>query len=430
MNNKRITIILLAVLIIAAITWKVYDFKNNTGNYATGIYENEINYISNSNSSADKFITTLQEQLISYPDNSKLLTKLGAAYIQKARESNDPEFYSLAEDVLNRAIKRDPGNFLAMAELGSVFLSRHHFKEALELSQKALSLNPYSAYSYGVMVDAQTELGMYEEAVGSVQKMIDTRPDLSSYSRVSYIRELKGDTQGAIDAMKSAVTAGSPIAENTAWCRVQLGNLFYNKGDTETAEKIFRFVVKDFPEYIHGYGGLAKIHFHRKQYKEAIELYQKALEENSLPEYMILLGDVYKLTGEKEKSEELYQKVKFINTMFREKGVDTDLELALFNADHNRNLKESLKDAEESLENGSQSIKTYHILAWTNFKLGNYEDAGKNIELALRLGTKDPLMYYHAGKIYEKLDMNEKAKEYSDFALKINPYYEELYSNQ
>ena len=145
---------------------------------------------------------------------------------------------------------------------------------------------------------------------------------------------------------------------------------------------------------------------------------------------MILLGDVYKLTGEKEKSEELYQKVKFINTMFREKGVDTDLELALFNADHNRNLKESLKDAEESLENGSQSIKTYHILAWTNFKLGNYEDAGKNIELALRLGTKDPLMYYHAGKIYEKLDMNEKAKEYSDFALKINPYYEELYSNQ
>ena len=429
MNYKKITIIVLAVLIIAAISWKVYDYKTNTRNYSTGIYESEINYITNSNSYADKFITTLQEQLISYPDNSKLLTKLGAAYIQKARESNDPEFYSLAEDVLNRAIKRDPDNFLALAELGSVYLSRHHFKEALELSQKALTLNPYSAYTYGVMVDAQTELGMYDEAVASVQKMIDARPDLSSYSRVSYIRELKGDTQGAIDAMKAAVTAGSPIAENTAWCRVQLGNLFYNKGDVETAEKIFQFVVKDFPEYIHGYGALAKIHFHRKQYKEAIELYHKTLEKNSLPEYLIALGDLYTLTGEKEKAEEMYQKVKFINTMFKEKGVDTDLELALFNADHNRNLKESLKDAEESLENGSQSIKTYHILAWTNFKLGNYEDAGKNIESALRLGTKDPLMYYHAGKIYEKLGMTNKAKEYSNLALKINPYYEDLYSN-
>ncbi|HMS34547.1 MAG TPA: tetratricopeptide repeat protein [Ignavibacteria bacterium] len=429
MNYKKIIIIVSAVLILAAVIWKVYDYRTGTKNYSTGMYESEINYISNSNSSADKFITTLQEQLVYYPGNSKLLTKLGAAYIQKARESNEPEFYSLAEEVLNRAIKTEPGNFLAMAELGSVFLSRHNFRDALELAQKTLDINPFSAYTYGVLVDAQVELGMYDEAIQSAQKMIDTRPDLSSYSRVSYIRELKGDTQGAIDAMKSAVTAGSPIAENTAWCRVMLGNLFYNRGDVETAEKIFGFVVKDFPNYIHGFGSLAKVKVFRKEYKEAIELYQKALEKNSLPEYLIALGDVYTLTGEKEKAEELYQKVKFIITMFKEKGVDTDLELALFNADHNRNLKESLKDAEESLENGSQSIKVYHVIAWTNFKLGNYEEAEKNIDKALRLGTKDPLMYFHAGKIFEKAGMTEKAKEYSDFALKINPYYDALYSN-
>lgn len=429
MNYKKIIIIISAVFILAAVIWKVYDYRTNTKNYSTGMYESEINYISNSNSTADKFITTIQEQLASYPGNSKLLTKLGAAYIQKARESNDPEFYSLAEEVLNRAIKTEPGNFLAISELGSVYLSRHHFRDALELAQKALDINPFSAYTYGVLVDAQVELGMYNEAVQSVQKMVDTRPDLSSYSRVSYIRELKGDIQGAIDAMKSAVTAGSLIAENTSWCRVQLGNLFYNKGDVETAEKIFGFVVKDFPNYIHGYGGLAKIKVYRKEYKEAIELFQKALEKNSLPEYLIALGDVYTLTGEKEKAEEQYQKVKFIITMFKEKGVDTDLELALFNADHNRSFKESLKDAEESLENGSQSIKVYHVIAWTNYKLGYYEESKTNIEQALRIGTKDPLMYYHAGMIYDKLGMTDKAKEYYDFALKINPYYETLYSN-
>ncbi len=390
--------------------------------------ESDLNYISNTNSSADKFITTLQEDLVNNPGNSKLLTKLGAAYIQKARESNDPEFYSLADDVLNRALKKDPDNFLAMSELGSVYLSRHHFKEALELAQKALIINPYSAYTYGVIVDAQVELGMYDDAINSVQKMIDTRPDLSSYSRVSYVRELKGDSQGAIDAMKSAVTAGSPVAENTAWCRVQLGNLYYNKGDAETAGKIFEAVVKDFPNYVHGYGGLAKVKVNKGEYKEAQELYEKALEKNSLPEYLIALGDLYTLTGEKELAEEQYQKVKFIITMFKEKGVDTDLELALFNADHNRNLKESLKNAENSLENGSQSIKTYHVLAWTNYKLGNYEDAGKNIQQALRLNTKDPLMLYHAGKIYDKMGMQDKAKEYSDLALKVNPYYENLYA--
>jgi len=416
------------VVVISSIAWKLYDYNKNKSKYASGIYDSDINYLSNTNSSPDRFITTLQEQLSSNPDNSKLLTKLGAAYIQKARESNDPEFYKLAEDVLERAIEKESGNFLAMAELGSVYLSRHHFKEALELSQKALEINPYSAYTYGVLVDAQVELGMYNEAIESVQKMINLRPDLSSYSRVSYVRELKGDIQGAIDAMKSAITAGSHAAENTAWCRVQLGNLFYNKGDIETAEKIFQFVIKDFPNYIHGYGGLAKIKVFQKNYPEAIDLYNKALEKNSLPEYLITLGDVYYLNNEKEKSEEQYQKVKFITTMFKEKGVDTDLELALFNADHNRKLKESLEDAKVSLEKGSMSIKTYHVLAWTNYKLGNFDEAEKNIEQALRLGTKDPLMYYHAGKICQALGQQDKAKEYLDFAFQINPYYEALYA--
>lgn len=140
------------------------------------------------------------------------------------------------------------------------------------------------------------------------------------------------------------------------------------------------------------------------------------------------MGDLYFLNGEKEKSEEQYQKVKFITTMFKDKGVDTDLELALFNADHNRKLKESLEDAQESLENGSKSIKTYHVIAWTNYKLGNFDEAGINIQHALRLGTKDPLMSYHAGKIYQKLGQHDNAKQYLDFALQINPFYEALYA--
>ena len=430
---KKILILVLSVFVIGLVSWKIYDYKTNKSDYSAGLYEDRIGYQSNTNSSADRFISTLQEQLKESPDNSKLLTKLGASYIQKARESNNPEYYSKAENVLKRAMENDKENFLAMAELGSVNLSRHHFKEALELSQKALALNPYSAYSYGVLVDAQVELGMYDEAIANVQKMVDIRPDLSSYSRVSYIRELKGDMQGAIDAMKLAVKAGSPEAENTAWCRVQLGNLFYNTGDTETAFKIFQFIIKDFPNYAHGYGGMAKIKVNQKNYNEAIEFYNKSLEKNTLPEYLIALGDTYLLNGEKEKSEEQYSKAKFINTMFKDNGVDTDLELALFNADHDRSLKESLNNAEESLDNGSKSIKTYHVLAWTNYKLGNYDEAGKNIELALRLGTKEPLMYYHAGKIYEKLGDAQKAKEYSEYALKINPFYENLYvlfSNQ
>ena len=51
----------------------------------------------------------------------------------------------------------------------------------------------------GIMGDAQTELGRYDQALATVQRMVDLRPDLASYSRVSYQRELHGDLPGAGD---------------------------------------------------------------------------------------------------------------------------------------------------------------------------------------------------------------------------------------
>jgi tetratricopeptide (TPR) repeat protein len=93
--------------------------------------------------------------------------------------------------------------------------------------------------------------------------------------------------------------------------------------------------------------------------------------------------------------------------MYKQKGVDTDLELALFNADHNRQLEESLDNTQKAFDEGSKSIKVFHSLAWLNFKMGNYDEAQKNIEQALRLGTKDPLMYYHAAG-YMKRQVSRK----------------------
>ncbi|MBK8983864.1 MAG: hypothetical protein IPM38_16490 [Ignavibacteria bacterium] len=129
----------------------------------------------------------------------------------------------------------------------------------------------------------------------------------------------------------------------------------------------------------------------------------------------------------KRKAEVEYRKVKLLTTIFKQKGIDTDLEIVLFNADHNRSLEESFENSQKSLNNGSKNIKTYHPLAWTAYKLGNYETAAQNIMQALRLGTKDPLLFYHAGKIFESTGDTAKSKDYLDFALKMNPYYEKLY---
>jgi hypothetical protein len=46
--------------------------------------------------------------------------------------------------------------------------------------------------------------------------MMAIRPDLRSYSRVSYLREIFGDIPGAREAMLMAIQAGYPGQEETA----------------------------------------------------------------------------------------------------------------------------------------------------------------------------------------------------------------------
>src|SRR5205085_2357239 len=152
-------------------------------------------------------------------------------------------------------------------------------------------------YAYGVVGVAQIELGKYDEAVSTFQKMVDLRPDLSSYSRVSYARELYGDVPGAIEAMQQAVSAGSPAAENTAWTRVQLGNLYFNSKQLDKAEAEYNNALHGYPDYLHALAGLAQVRAAQGNLDDAIRLYKQALAIVPLPQYLTALGDIYTLKG-------------------------------------------------------------------------------------------------------------------------------------
>ncbi len=421
---KKILILSLAVIVLGIGTWKFFDYKKNkVRNNVMGMLNSKTSYVSNSQSTVDRYISKTEEDLRTNPENINLLVKTGYAYIQKTREENDPQYYENAKNYLERALElSDNKSADAFGGLGSIYLSEHKFKEALEVGKKAREFNMYSAYLLSVIVDAQVELGMYDDAVKSAQEMINTRPDLSSYSRISYIREIHGDLPGAIDAMKMAITAGAPSGENTAWCTVQLGNLYFVSGDRDSAKIQYQNALDKYPDYIHALSGLAKIKLHDNDYKAAIQIYEKITEKNKLPEFLIMLADLYKISGDNEKAQETYSKVKFINTYFKEKGVDTDLELTLFNINQGKNLKDAIKTTEKYIKEGNNSFKTYHTLAWAQYKNGDIEDAVKNIETSLKIGIKDPLLMYHAGKIYDKAGNTAKAIEFTSYALNISPW--------
>jgi tetratricopeptide (TPR) repeat protein len=158
---------------------------------------------------------------------SKLL--LAQLYMQEARITGEhPYYYPATLTILDDVLRHEPSNFEALAFKSSVLLSLHHFKEALEVGYQAKSINSNNGFIYGVLCDANVELGNYAEAVKMSDQMQTLRPGLESYSRASYLREIYGDNAGAIAAMKLAFEAGLAGSEEASWAGNTLAQLYLN----------------------------------------------------------------------------------------------------------------------------------------------------------------------------------------------------------
>jgi tetratricopeptide (TPR) repeat protein len=377
----------------------------------------------------DRLVTQLQERAREMPGDSRTYAQLGVAYMQKSRETNDPAFYAQAESAFRKALELDAKSYEAMSGIGSLELSKHNFVEALEWGRKAQTLKPASAFAYGVMGDAYIELGKYTEAVDMFQQMVDLRPDLASYSRVSYARELHGDVEGAIDAMRMAVSAGGLTAENTAWCRVQLGNLYFNSNRLAEAEKYYDEALQGYPGYLHAYAALGQVRWAQGKVDEAIALYKQAVSEVPLPHYVAALGDLYKVAGDEKSANEQYDLALFIYETQESGGVDVAIEKAMFLADRDLKPEEAVKLAQRAAES-RQDINTLDALAWSLHKTGRHGEALKEMEKAMRLGTKSATFTYHIGMIYGALGDDARAREHVGKALATNPSFSILHSAQ
>ena len=425
--NRVMTLALIATTIII-VSWRFAPARNSSQ-----LFSLVDSFASDSslraNASTDAQIQSLQGKLRSHPEDWPAYSQLGLAYLQKARESGDPTYYQKTQEALDKALAHQPDDYVSVAASGALALARHQFHTALQIGEKARQINPDRPYAYGVIADSQIELGQYTDAVQTLQAMVDLRPDMSSYSRISYIRELHGDLPGAMDMMQHAVDAGTSNLESTAWVRTQLGNLYFNTGNVDQAAVEYERTLQDRPNYVYAMAGLGRVQAAQGNPGAAIKLLEKAVAIMPMPEFVITLGDLYQTTGQQEKASQEYKLVATIEKLYRANGVDMDMEIALFNADHDQNLPETLALARKAYAN-RPSIHGADALAWALYKTGNFKEAQKYSQEALKLGTKDALKLFHAGMIALKLGDKTQAREYLEQALTINPHFSILYAEQ
>jgi tetratricopeptide (TPR) repeat protein len=379
------------------------------------------------NASTASLIADLQSQLRVNAKDEHSYTLLGLAYQQRARETGDPSWYSKSEGVLRRALALDSKDYLAVGGLGSLALSRHRFRDALALGERARGLNPYSARSYGVIGDALVELGRYSDAFHAFDRMNDLRPSLSSYARVSYGRELIGHTAAAIKAMKLAVDAASGAAEPTAWTHLQLGKLYFGHGRTAAAEREYRYALRIFPGYPYGLDALAQAVAARGDYRGAIALERRAVDAIPLPQYVATLGDLYRVTGRPVLARRQYALIGAIERLLHANGVKTDLEISLFQVDHGIALRHALQRARIARAE-RPSIDGDDVLAWALARNGRCSEALPHSRAALRLGTQDALKFFHRGMIERCLGHGAEARAWFERALALNPHFSVIWA--
>jgi len=379
-------------------------------------------------SQGQRAVDAAQQSLAASPNDPKLLSSLGLAYLQRVRETGDASYYTRAEELIRRAIAANPNEITTLLAAGSLSLGRHEFAEALEFGTRAVTVAPFTAAGHGIVTDALVELGRYDEAIVAAQRMVDLRPDLASYSRIAYVRELHGDLPGAVVAMRAAVEAGNPAGEGTAWTEVQLGHLLFATGDLDGAERLYEHSRDRVNDYVYGVAGVARIRAARGDLRGAAQLYERAVARLPLPEFAAALGDVYAKLGDPTRAEQQYAVVAASWKLLSAGGVRTDIDQALFDADRERNIPAALAAART--EYGiRKTVAVVETLAWAEYRSGDLAAARLHSAEALRLGTQDPLLIYRAGVIAEAAGDAALARSLYGRSAALNPRFSVLFGD-
>lgn len=356
---------------------------------------NQLIQMSNEWNQVQNNYVALREKLNKNPNDHQAALELVLLFTQEARVTGEHgHYYPAAMDVLDQILSNsnnlsEDHYFVALNMKAGVLMSLHQFEMALETAKEAIEINPFNAQIYGVLVDANVELGNYEEAVHSADKMVSIRPDLRSYARVSYLRQIFGDVSGAIDAMEMAVTAGYPPYEETAWAGYQLGKLYELENATESAKNIYQQILLDRPGYPFAIAALANLKSQDLKKKEALQLLDKAIA--AIPEVSFYTDKARILyeSDEREKADKVMREVFLMLEDDRKNGHNMDLFYAEIYSDILNNQDKALEHALKEYKVRPKNIEVNKLLALIYSKKGDIKKTQKHLKLALRTNIQD-----------------------------------------
>ena len=365
-------------------------------------------------------IARLEALVAADPADAAAQRDLGFALLQRVRETADPSLYAPAAEAFETARGWRPTTPSSWSGSAGCSSGEHQFAEALETGRKAVALSPNLAAARAVVVDALVELGRYDEADAAAEEMLAIRADLSTLARVSYLAELRGKLDVALER---DARGGGDTRSRAGERRLRRGAARRTCSSTRATRRRPRMrtgrALALVPAHAPSLAGEGRLAVGAGDLDEAIALFQRAADILPLPEYVIALAEAQAAAGRADEAARSFKLARAEIQLFEASGVVVDLELALFEADHG-DPAAALELAEAAYA-ATPTVRAADALAWALHRLGRDDEAKARSDEALRLGSRDPLLRYHAGAIAAALGDVAGARRDLQLALATDP---------
>ena len=371
------------------------------------------------------------------PDDFGAQVMLAGRYLQKLHQTGDHKYLPPALNAA-RASLRSVGAEVNSGGLTALVMAEqagHNFVPARDDALRLVKLQPTKSESHALLGDALLELGDYDGAAKAFARMEKFGGGSGAQTRLARLDILRGQPEKAAERFSSALVlaldAPAPNRETVAWCYWQLGEVAFSVGDLDAAESRYRDALTTAPDYFRALASMGRVRAAQGDLEGGIARYQEAIRAVPDPTFLAALGDLYHLSGREREAKANYELAELAAISPVSGGSLTEhrrlhsRQLALFLADHD--LKPAAAYAAAKQEySARRDIYGADALAWTALKAGHLKEAQAAIKAALKLGTRDAKLFYHAGMIARAGGDRSAARKHLQRALDLNPHFDPL----
>ena len=354
------------------------------------------------------------------PDN------LAGQYLQRYRERMDIDDVLRAERAAKQSlVAQSVGNMPGELELASIDLTLHRFHDAIAITKHIESYDRGDDAMYPREASLDMEVGDYATAEHRLYAVPEKDRDDGWRVVESRYLELTGHLAEARALLATAsayqnANFDSP-AQGRAWYFFRQGEMAFEAGDNDTALGDEREAVTVFPNYADALRTLARIECARHDWQQCLVDAEASSNIVPYPETLGYKADAQRALGNPAEADQTNDLIHTVSRLGDQQHI-TDRLLAIYYADHHIYPRDAYAIAKNELDS-RDDIFTEDTLAWAAAMDDRWDEARAHISKALRYGTQNSLIEYHAGVIAAHFNDRSAEKAHLERALALNPTF-------